>query len=97
MTETNTNLTDESLAPADEFDCAICNFEYNGFYGKKLEGDAAFRGKFVRWTDDPGIAVMECSDGNKRLIPSFAVTSRVKVWPKQKKGTVMFGMASSSK
>ena len=51
----------------------VKNFEYNGFYGKDLEGYADYTAEFKCWTDDPGIARCECSDDIERLIPTFAL------------------------
>ena len=48
----------------------IEKFEYNGFYVKSFNEIADYTGTFVEWTNDPGIAVVDCSDGTQRLIPS---------------------------
>lgn len=52
----------------------VNNFIYNGFYGKVLKGKAPFTATFSKWTNDPGIAKCNCSDGKERLIPSFALS-----------------------
>jgi hypothetical protein len=62
-----------------EFPFRIRNFEYNGFFGKDLEGFAPYWCKFVRWSGDPGVAVMQCSDGRERLIPTFALPAGVSI------------------
>jgi hypothetical protein len=51
----------------------IQRFLYNGFHGQLRRGKTRyFVTSFVEWTRDPGIGVFECSDGKRRLIPSFA-------------------------
>ena len=51
----------------------IQNFDYNGLYVIDLSGLADYKAKFEEWTDDPGIAVFKCSDGNHRLIPTCQI------------------------
>lgn len=73
----------------------VNNFEYNGFYGNVLDGKAPYKAQFINWTNDPGVALMKCTDGKERLIPSFAVdglTDEVGRWvcPEGQK-KVMFG------
>jgi len=81
----------------------IRNFEYNGFAGRMLKGYAKFKiVSFIEWTTDPGIGKFGCSDGEERLIPSFAF---IECWkeikhliPKQDlSNKVMFGAPSGSK
>jgi len=75
----------------------VANFDYNGFYGHRLPGKAAYQAKFHHWTNDPGITVCECSDGVERLIPSFALVGNVKSLPEQDlTNKVMFGSVSHS-
>lgn len=90
------------LLPHIEFDFIIFHFEYNGFSGKLLDGETSFRGRFLEWTNDPGIMRMDCSDGRRRLIPSFAVRhkSGKNHLPKQvykKSGLTYFGPPSTSR
>jgi len=51
----------------------VRNFKYNGFSGRELDGYAAYKAQFIKWTNDPGIAICLCSDGKKRFIPTFAL------------------------
>ena len=51
----------------------VNNFTYNGVYGKDEEGHAPYTASFIKWTNDPGIALFKCSDGIDRLIPTFAI------------------------
>lgn len=51
----------------------VTNFSYNGFSGQDLPGIAPYTAKFNSWTNDPGIANMDCSDEQQRLIPTFAL------------------------
>lgn len=51
----------------------VKNFEYNGFCGRLLGGDAVYTATFLDWTNDPGVAKFLCSDGFVRLIPTFAI------------------------
>ena len=85
----------------------VNSFGYNGVF-VSLESDKCmlYTAKFVRWTDDPGIGLFECSDGKNRLIPSCALIepegkSRKELMdmlPKQtyEEGKVMFGTPNSS-
>lgn len=54
-------------------DMKVLNFIYNGFCGNTTGGYAKYTARFLSWTDDPGIARCECSDGKERLIPTFAL------------------------
>jgi hypothetical protein len=51
----------------------VKNFFYNGFFGRTTKGYAKYTAEFKSWTEDPGIAVCSCSDGEERLIPTFAL------------------------
>lgn len=51
----------------------VFNFVYNGFFGRNTGGYAEYTAEFVEWTKDPGITKCKCSDGEERLIPSFAL------------------------
>jgi len=73
---------------------AVNNFEYNGFYGRELPGQTDYTAEFKEWTSDPGVAVFKCSDGEERLIPTFALAGIKKGdLPKQdyKNGKAIFG------
>lgn len=79
----------------------IENFEYNGFAVVAKYGIAPYKVKFDRWTNDPGIAVCICSDGEERRIPTCVLKNpdAFKDVPKQvyhKQGPTMFGAASQS-
>jgi len=75
----------------------VRNFDYNGFYGRTLQGMASYEAKFSRWTNDPGIGVFECSDGKERLIPTFALIGNTSELPEQDMSNkVMFGTPSHS-
>lgn len=76
----------------------VKNFNYNGFYGKELVGLAGYTAEFKKWTNDPGIAVCQCSDGQERLIPTFALVGcKVKDLPEQSmKNKEIFGSPSHS-
>jgi len=73
-------------------------FEYNGFYGNvDTSKYVDYTASFLEWTSDPGIARCECSDGEERLIPTFAMKGfNVKDYPEQPKTGVMFGPACQS-
>ena len=51
----------------------VYNFIYNGFCGRLTGGIAPYTAKFSEWTGDPGVMRCACSDGRKRLIPTFAL------------------------
>lgn len=79
----------------------VKNFTYNGFMGQEKKGYAPYKATFVKWTEDPGIMLMKCSDGKERLVPSFAIP-RMKGIPKPpvfEKGSKVFywGLPSSSR
>jgi hypothetical protein len=90
----------EVLASDAPFPLALFNFEYNGFFGKELPGSPEYTGKFVKWTSDPGIVLLACSDGKDRLVPTYAIDlpyfSLVAPQPKPRTQTTLFGSASRS-
>ena len=51
----------------------IEKFTYNGFFVTTKPGLAKYKAKFNKWTDDPGVVLMDCSDGKQRLIPTCCV------------------------
>jgi hypothetical protein len=60
----------------------IENFDYNGMFVNSRPGLARYKVKFNKWTNDPGIMLMDCSDGSQRLVPSCCLASKINV-PKQ--------------
>ncbi len=75
----------------------VKNFTYNGFFGKLLGGETSYTAEFEEWTTDPGVAKCRCSDGEERLIPTFALVGLVrKELPKQIETGVLFGAPSQS-
>ena len=75
----------------------VRNFEYSGFMGQTLGGYTPYTAEFKNWTDDPGVAVFTCSDGEDRLIPTFAIDDEMPAdIPKQPKTGVLFGAACKS-
>ncbi len=81
----------------------IEKFTYNGFFGQSLPGIAKYKVKFNKWSLDPGIILMDCSDGMQRLIPSWAMIGEndlpkqdIKINSKTGMAEVLFGMASKS-
>jgi len=75
----------------------ILNFEYNGFMGQTKKGIAPYKARFVKWSGDPGVAIMECSDGKIRYIPTFAIPGSVLIPDDKMNHTgMLFGFASSS-
>lgn len=81
-----------------KFPYKVQNFSYNGFMGNTLPGMASYLAKFKKWTNDPGIAMFECSDSENRLIPSFALRGlKEHPLPEQDMSKkVMFGAAAHS-
>lgn len=51
----------------------VLNFTYNGIFGHIKPGYAPYTAEFLKWTDDPGIAIFKCSDGKDRPMPTFTV------------------------
>lgn len=90
----------QTLASDEPFPLTLRNFEYNGFFGKELPGSPEYTGKFVKWTNDPGIVLLACSDGKERLVPTFAIDlsyiSLVLPQPEPGAPKTMFGAASRS-
>lgn len=78
------------------FPYSVENFEYNGFSGKTLPGFAPYTATFVEWTADPGVVKMSCSDGQDRLIPTFALETAMFLPKAERKETVLFGAPSKS-
>lgn len=75
----------------------VQNFTYNGFYGEELKNLASYTAKFKEWTNDAGIAVFICSDGEERLIPTFAIKDlKQGDLPKQEYSNLLFGKPSNS-
>ncbi len=60
-----------------EKELRIRNFIYNGFMVQTLEGYASYTGIFIRWTADPGIAEIRCSDGEMRCVPSCRIEGEI--------------------
>ena len=89
---------EEEFASQDKpYPYIVENFEYNGFCGKSTGGFANYRATFVNWTGDPGIARMLCSDGEVRLIPTFALKGRGFSLPyDDTENKIMFGQQSAS-
>lgn len=79
-----------------EVEFAVDNFTYDGFGVRGQPGRAPYKAKFVKWTNDPGVAECQCSDGKKRLIPSCQLVGEKSSLPEQKKTGVVFGMPSHS-
>lgn len=62
----------------------VRNFIYNGLFGHLTGGDAEYTAEFLSWTEDPGVALCKCSDGQERLIPTFALVGfNNNAYPKQ--------------
>lgn len=60
----------------------VRNFDYDGFGGQLLEGDAPYTAELIEWTLDPGVGRFRCSDGKERLIPTFALPADHSEWEK---------------
>lgn len=75
----------------------VHNFTYNGFCGKVEESLAAYEADFIKWTNDSGVAIFNCTDNIQRIIPTFAIIGfNSKLHPIQKKTSIIFGSSSSS-
>ncbi|RLF87253.1 hypothetical protein DRN34_02245 [Thermococci archaeon] len=60
---------------------------------------APYRAQFIRWSGDPGVAVMQCSDGKERFIPTFALRGAYLALPNDNtafEDKLMFGRVSNS-
>jgi hypothetical protein len=75
---------------------SVRNFKYNGVVGKLLPGIAPYLAQFRGWTLDPGVGRFDCSDGKRRLIPTFALVEERSSLPKQPPSAVIFGKPSHS-
>jgi hypothetical protein len=87
----------------DEFPFSVCEFEYNGFFGKATrERLMSYRARFTKWSGDPGIAKMACSDGQERYIPTYAMPHSFACLPNDMTrvendgGAMLFGAPSKS-
>lgn len=47
----------------------VRNFEYDGFGCAIKKGFAPYTATLVKWTLDPGVGLLNCTDGVERLIP----------------------------
>ena len=75
-------------------------FTYNGFMvstnNKKLI-KTNYTADFIKWTEDPGIAECQCSDGKIRYIPSCCLIGNKESLPKQTyKHKILFGTPTTS-
>ena len=62
----------------------VKNFTYNGLFGRPSKGYAKYTAEFKEWTEDPGIAICTCSDGEDRRIPTFALEGfDIDLYPQQ--------------
>ena len=61
----------------DEFPFRIKKFSYNGFFGNAEDSYIKETGRFVKWTGDPGIALMMLSNGKLLSVPTFAIPGSV--------------------
>lgn len=80
----------------EEFPFKIRNFTYNGFFGKEEKTFMKERGRFLRWSGDPGVAVMLLDSGKEKLVPTFAIPGSC-LLPKDETEKVLFGQPSNSK
>ena len=64
-----------------EYPLQIHNFVYNGFFVQDRKGYAKYTGRFIKWTNDAGIAEIECSDDKLRYIPSCEIKDYSKYLP----------------
>lgn len=44
---------------------------------------APYTARFIGWTNEPALAMLECSDGRKRLVPIEAMIADFGYFPKQ--------------
>lgn len=76
---------------------AVRRFTYDGFGGTLLRGFAQYRATFTEWTSDPGVGWFDCSDNERRLIPTFALPDFDRSQhPEQPQTGVYFGQAARS-
>lgn len=75
----------------------VRNFTYNGIFVKENQGYAEYTARFLKWTNDPGIALCTCSDGQERLIPSCVLIGNGKL-PKEpkRKNPLLLGYPATS-
>lgn len=57
----------------EEFPFKIHRFIYNGFFGREFADFMKEKGRFIRWSGDPGIAVMMLDNGKEIKVPTFAI------------------------
>jgi len=98
--ETRIPWVEESFAClVKEYPFRIKEFSYNGFMGKQGDKLMSYQAKFLRWSGDPGVAVMMCSDGEERFIPTFAMIESTMCLPiddTPQEAKLLFGYRSSS-
>ena len=88
----------------EEYPYEVCEFAYDGFGGKSNpDVIMPYKARFMCWTGDPGIAMMMCSDGEKRFIPTYAMKHSYSTLPNDMTRVnsdsgvpVFFGSASKS-
>lgn len=82
----------------DEYPFKIKKFKYNGFYGSLKEGFIKENARFLRWSTDPGVAVMLLNSGKTLFVPTFAIPGSclfpVDETPQSEK--LLFGAASEA-
>jgi len=85
------------------FPYEVCYFEYNGFMGRSDKSKRMpYNARFKQWSGDPGIALMKCSDGKERHIPTYAMKYSFITLPndmtrvESNKTPVLFGPALKS-
>ena len=70
-----TFITDVTFPTED----SIANFKYDGMFIHPIKGFARYKAvSFVKWTTDPGVFVIRCSDGKDRLIPTCQTSEEFK-------------------
>lgn len=75
----------------------IKNFKYNGFGVEHIKGIAKYMAKFLKWSGDPGVAIMECSDHKTRHIPTCAIIGyQIIIVDNTYNDGTIFGMPSKS-
>lgn len=79
-----------------KFPHPVKQFSYNGFFGELSNELAAYTAKFKSWSGDPGVAHFECSDGETRLIPTFAIVASALLPPDETKDRMLFGTPCES-